>query len=129
MPKTKNIPYYFVIDSLMRLEPSVRHFFSSYAVYIGPKITFVLRDKKTYPECNGIWIATSAEHHKSLKKELPSMQSISVLSGKENGKTNWQMLPVDSDSFEEEAIRACELVLKGDERIGKIPKPKKKKKK
>jgi hypothetical protein len=89
----------------------------------------VLRDKKSHNECNGIWIATNKEHHKSLRKELPSMCTVSVLSDGSGKETNWQMLQADSDDFESLAIRACELVLHRDPRIGRIPKPKKKKKK
>jgi hypothetical protein len=46
------------------------------------------------------------------------MRSIQVL-----GKpvTGWQVLPVDAPDFESAALRACELVLAGDPRIGKIP--------
>jgi hypothetical protein len=46
------------------------------------------------------------------------MRSIKVL-GK--AVTGWQVLPADSDDFEESARRACELVLAHDPRIGKIP--------
>jgi hypothetical protein len=35
--------------------------------------------------------------------------------------TGWQVLPVDAPDFESAALRACELVLAGDARIGKIP--------
>jgi len=46
------------------------------------------------------------------------MRSIQVL-----GKpvTGWQVLPVDAPDFESSALRACELVLAGDARIGKVP--------
>jgi hypothetical protein len=46
------------------------------------------------------------------------MRSIQVL-----GKpvTGWQVLPVDAPDFESAALRACELVLAGDPRIGNIP--------
>jgi hypothetical protein len=54
------------------------------------------------------------------------MRSINVLG---IGETNWQILPVDEDNFEESALKVCELILKGDPRIGNIPKSKKKKKK
>jgi hypothetical protein len=32
--------------------------------------------------------------------------------------TGWQVLPADAKDFEEAALRACELVLAGDPRIG-----------
>jgi hypothetical protein len=49
------------------------------------------------------------------------MRSIGVL-GK--AVTGWQILPVDAPDFEESAMRACELVIAGDPRIGKVPKSK-----
>jgi hypothetical protein len=127
MPRSKNIPFYFVIDYLMQLEPRINPMFGSYAVYVGEKIVFILRDRKTHPEVNGVWIATSHEHHKSLKKALPPLCSVSVLNNG-NGETGWQMLQADDEDFEPLVIKACEMVLHGDPRIGKIPRPKKKKK-
>jgi hypothetical protein len=46
------------------------------------------------------------------------MRSIQVLGKKVTG---WQVLPADAQDFEEAALRACELVLAGDPRIGKVP--------
>lgn len=128
MPRSKNIPFFFVIDYLTPLEPRVRPMFGCHAVYVGDKIVFILRDRKTHPEVNGVWIATGREHHKSLKKEFPSLCSVSVLNNGQ-GETGWQMLHAEADDFETLVVRACELVLHGDPRIGKIPKPKKKKRK
>jgi len=126
--KTTNIPFSFILDYLLPLQPYTKPFFGSYGVYVSEQIVFILRDKKSHNECNGIWIATSREHHQSLKKEFPSLQSVSVLnSGKR--ETDWQMIHCEADDFESSAIKACELVLHADPRIGKIPKPKKKKKK
>jgi hypothetical protein len=47
------------------------------------------------------------------------MRSIQVLGKKVTG---WQVLPADTPDFEEAALRACELVLARDPRIGKVPK-------
>ena len=101
--------------------------FGCHAIYVAEKIVFIVRDKETVRECNGIWIATSHEHHKSLKKEFPSLESVSVLNNG-NRETGWQMVHAEADDFESSAIHACELVLRNDPRIGKVPKPKKKKK-
>jgi hypothetical protein len=65
-----------------------------------------------------VWLATTAEHHRSLSREFPNMRSIQVF-GKD--VTNWQVLPVDAPDFEEAALRACELVVARDPRIGKVP--------
>ena len=56
--------------------------------------------------------------HQSLRREFPNMRSIQVLGKRVTG---WQVLPVDAPDFESAALRACELVLAGDARIGKIP--------
>ena len=66
-----------------------------------------------------VWVATTLEHHRALKRELPSLRSITVLAG--GAVTNWQVLPVESDDFEESVLKACELVKRGDPRIGKVP--------
>lgn len=87
----------------------------------------ILRDKENHEEANGVWIATSKEHHESLKKEFPSMCSVYLLSdGK--AETDWQMLQLSADDFESSVIRLCEFILRGDKRIGRIPKTRKRKK-
>jgi hypothetical protein len=80
----------------------------------------VLRDKSTAPEDNGVWMATTREHHASLRPELPCMRSIALLG---TGVTGWQVLPAQADDFETCVLHACELVCARDERIGKVPKP------
>ena len=97
--------------------------FGCHALYVGEKIILILRERKDHTEDNGVWIATSSEHHASLKKEFPSLRSIQVLGEKE---TEWQNISAGADDFESSVIRICELIKKGDKRIGKIPKRKKK---
>jgi hypothetical protein len=77
-----------------------------------------LRDKPNQTADNGVWLATTKEHHESLRGEFPNMRSIQVL-GKE--VTGWQILPADSPDFEQSALRACELIAARDPRIGKVP--------
>jgi len=91
--------------------------FGCLAIYVKDKIVLILRDKPTNTADNGVWLAITQEHHQSLRREFPNMRSIQVL-----GKpvTGWQVLPVDAPDFESAALRACELVLAGDARIGKI---------
>ena len=124
----KKVPFDFVLESLLPLNPRVRPMFGAFAVYVGEKIMLVLRNKEGHEEANGVWLATKSEYHSSLKNIFPAMRSIYILSdGK--AETEWQMLPFDADDFETSAVKACELILKGDERIGRIPKPRKKKRK
>ena len=125
--KLKNIPFEFVLDYLFPLEPVIKPMFGCHALYLGEKIVLILRERKDNPEANGVWLATIPEHHQSLKKEFPSMRSISLFTDG-TAETAWQMLPVDADDFESSVILACELIKHGDKRIGKVPKPKKGKK-
>lgn len=97
--------------------------FGCYAVYVRKKMVLILRDRKDHLHDNGVWIATGEEHHAGLKEIFPNMRSIRLL-GK---KSAWQNLPSTADDFETSAIQACEMILKNDPRIGKIPVPKKKK--
>jgi hypothetical protein len=120
--KTKTIPFDFVLDELADLEPWTRPMFGCTAVYVEEKIVFVLRDKKNDDD-NGVWVATTREHHESLRRELPNMRSITVFGV---GETGWQVLPHDAHDFEDSVLRACAIVRSRDPRIGKVPKPKKK---
>ena len=119
--KKKSIPFNFVLDHLEFCDPMIKPMFGCHALYVAAKIVLILRDRESYPEDNGVWLATTQEHHAGLKKEFPYMRSLTLF-GK--GPTGWQNLPADSPDFEEAVTRACELITKNDPRIGKIPKPK-----
>lgn len=118
LKRRKPVPHEFVLEALSSLLPYTRPMFGCLAVYVKDKIVLILRDKPNHTADNGVWLATTCEHHESLRREFPSMRSIGVL-GKEI--TGWQVLPADAPDFEEAALRACEFVLAGDPRIGKIP--------
>ncbi len=126
LKRRKPIPFAFVLDALQDLSPFTRPMFGCTAIYVDEKIVLILRDKPTYPEDNGVWLATTREHHAGLKHEFPSMRSIRLLG---EDVSSWQVLPAASDDFESAALRACELVIAGDSRIGKIPQSRRKKKK
>ena len=121
----KSMPFDFVLEELCEASPYVKPMFGAYGVYIDDRILFILRDRIKSPEDNGIWLATTIQHHQSLQKVFPNMRSISLFGP---GVTGWQNLPADSDDFEEAAIQACKLALDKDPRIGKVPKTKLKKK-
>lgn len=116
----KPVPHEFVLDALAPLSPRTRPMFGCLAIYVGDKIVLILRDKVIPGQTadNGVWLATTEEHHRSLRRDFPNMRSITVLGKKVTG---WQVLPADAEDFEEAALRACEFVLAGDLRIGKVP--------
>jgi hypothetical protein len=115
----KKEPHQFVLEAIDKLSPWTRPMFGCLAVYVREKIVLILRDRPTHPADNGVWIATVEEHHESLRLEFPTMRSVDLF-GKE--VTSWQVLPADAKDFEQAALRACELILAKDERIGKVPK-------
>jgi hypothetical protein len=116
----KAVPHEFVLEAIAGLSPWTRPMFGCLAVYVGEKIVLILRDKPSGTADNGVWLATTRQHHESLRREFPNMRSVQAF-GKE--VTEWQVLPADAPDFEEAALRACELVLARDPRIGKVPKP------
>ncbi|HVJ65106.1 MAG TPA: hypothetical protein VM901_07620 [Bdellovibrionota bacterium] len=125
----KPIPFAFALEALASLEPSLKPMFGCYAVYVRGKMMLVLRERPTYPEDNGVWLATTHEFHDSLRVEFPTMRSVSFLGKKPTGV---QVIPMDAEDFESSVERACELILRGDPRIGrerkaKISRAKKKK--
>ncbi len=119
----KPVPFEFVLDALARVSPTTRLMFGCLAIYIEEKIVLILRDRQDFPRDNGVWLATTAEHHKSLQQEFPAMRSIELF-GRQT--THWQVLPVGAPDFEKAALRACTLIIERDPRIGKIPSPRKK---
>ncbi len=118
----KPVPHEFVLDALLPVSPTTRPMFGCIAVYVGEKIVLCLRDKPTSPADNGVWLATTQDHHASLRLEFRNMRSIQLL-GK--SVTGWQLLPSDAVDFESSVLRACELIVARDPRIGKIPKGRK----
>jgi hypothetical protein len=118
----KNIPFDFVFDYLVPLEPIVKPMFGLWAIYVNEKIMLILRQREDVPETNGVWIATNQEHHKSLRTDLPSIRSISNYSGGIK-ETEWQVIPAEAGDFEVSVRKVCELIKNGDNRIGRLPRP------
>jgi hypothetical protein len=114
----KRVPHEFVLEALAGVSPRTRPMFGCLAIYVEDKIVLILRDKCGDTADNGVWIATTAEHHERLRRDFPNMRSIQVFGNKVTG---WQVLPADAPDFEEAALRACELIAARDPRIGKAP--------
>jgi hypothetical protein len=112
------VPHEFVLDAVASLSPLTRPMFGCVAVYVEDKIVLILRDKRDKKADNGVWLATTEEHHESLRREFPNMRSVQILGRKITG---WQVLPSDAPDFEETALLACDLVVRRDPRIGKVP--------
>jgi hypothetical protein len=121
MRPKKRIPFSFVIEELDPLDPIVKPMFGCFSVYIGDRIVLFLCELEKRPYQKGVWVATTPENYKSLAQEFSSARSVE---NHKIGKSPWLLLPAGAEDFEEQALRACELILSGDPRIGRIPKPK-----
>ena len=117
----KVIPFEFVLEELFEVSPYIKPMFGAYAVYVKEKIVFILREKPEHREDNGVWLATTFEHHLELQNIFPNMRSIKIFGP---GPSGWQILPSEAIDFEESVIRVCQMVLNKDPKIGKIPKSK-----
>ena len=72
LPKRrKPIPHEFVLDAISALSPHTRPMFGCLAIYVKDKIVLILRDKPTNTADNGVWLATTEEHHQSLRVRVP----------------------------------------------------------
>jgi hypothetical protein len=115
-------PHAFVLEALTPSNPEVRRMFSGFAVYLGDRIVCMLRDHEKSPRDNGVWLVLSESTDPAdleLRREFPSIRSIELLGDK---IAHWLLIPSDSPDFEMEALHACDLLLRHDPRLGRIPK-------
>src|SRR5579859_2374840 len=88
----QKIPFEFVREELDRIYPCVKPMFGCYAIYVGEKLVMILRKRDDHMDDNGVWLATSREHHPGLKEEFPCLRSIRLLGYSE---TEWQNIPLE----------------------------------
>ena len=107
----------FVLDELRPLRPTFKQMFGLTYVYLDHKLLLSVRDSAKQPRFNGVWLYTEAEHIDSLRREFPRLPRRCFW---KSGKNGWVILASELDDFEEYAFRACELILGGDQRVGRI---------
>ena len=113
----KLIPFDFVYDYLPR-NVITKSMFGMYYIYLNKKIVLILRKASKNLDMNGIWVATSKKYHQSLELEIPALADF-VLDNGEMHDSEWRLIKVNDDDFEEAGIKVCELISHGDKRIGK----------
>lgn len=111
--------FQFVLDELEELRPSVRQMFGFTYVSLDEKLLLALRESVKQPQYNGVWIYTEAEHLDSLRREFTLLPRRYFWKSKKSG-AGWVILAYESEEFEQYAFRACELILLGDQRIGRV---------
>ena len=114
---TRKLPFSFVLEEIVSLRPTLKSLFGATYVYLDDKLLFSLREGVRHLSTDGIWIFTSAEHLDSLRREFPGLPRGQFW---RSGDKGWVVLASRLEDFEEYAFKACELVLKGDKRIGRV---------
>jgi hypothetical protein len=117
MKPEAELPFPFVIDELFSLRPTIKRAFGFTYVYLDNKLLCGLRNSKKQPGSNGLWLFTTTEHLESLGKEFPDLSRRYFW---RSGKNAWVILPSKIGEFEEYAFKACELMLNGDKRLGRL---------
>jgi hypothetical protein len=115
----RQAPFQFVLDELLPIRPAVRHMFGFTYVYLDEKLLLSLRHSVKQPQYDGVWLYTQAEHIESLRREFPLLPRRYFWRSKKSG-SGWVILASRLDEFEEYAFRACELILSGDQRVGRV---------
>ena len=115
--RKRQVPFEFVIEELAPLRPTIKNVFGFTYIYLDEKLLLSLRNNLKRPGTNGMWLFTTAEHIDSLMKEFPDLSRRQVW---RSGKNCWVVLASRLECFEEYAFKACELILRGDPRIGRL---------
>ena len=116
------IPFPFVLDELFSLRPTIKRVFGFTYLYLEERLLCALRDSENKTGSNGLWLFTTTDHLESLGREFPEL---SRRYHWRSGKNAWIILPSKVGQFEEYAFKACELMLNGDRRIGRVSRGKK----
>jgi hypothetical protein len=111
------VPFSFVLEELVSLRPRIKSVFGFTHVYLDERLLFSLRDSAKQPGTNGMWVYTTTEHVESLAREFPQLPRRQIW---RSGKKAWVVLASRLEDFEEYAFKACELILRGDQRIGRL---------
>jgi hypothetical protein len=118
----KKIPFAFALEEIDALSPVIKSMFGGVIVYIGEKMALFLYNGEKLPGLNGVSLATTPEHYRSLALEFSSTRDAEP---QKIGEHPWLHIPAEAVDFEEQVLNACELILNGDPRIGRTPDEKK----
>jgi hypothetical protein len=118
----KKVPFAFALEELDAMAPLIKPMFGGFVVYIGERMTLFLYDQEKWPDFKGVSLATTPEHYHGLAQEFSSALDAEP---QKIGKRAWLLIPASAVDFEEQVLKACEMILNGDPRIGREPEEKK----
>ena len=112
-------PFPFVLEELLPIRPTIKHMFGMTSVYLDDKLLCSLRDSIKQPGSNGMWLYTTRDQIDSLAREFSGLSKRQLWRSRSSNNA-WIILASRLENFEEYAFKACELMLRGDQRIGRI---------
>ena len=115
----RRLPFPFIVEELSPIRPTVKHMFGFVSLYLDDKLLCSLRDAVKQPGSNGMWLYTTTEDVDSLAQEFPDLPKRQLWRSRSGNKA-WVILASRLENFEEYALKACELILSGDRRIGRL---------
>ena len=115
----RQAPFQFVLDELLPIRPTIRRMFGFTYIYLDEKLLVSLRESAKQPQYNGVWLYTEAQHIESLRREFSLLPKSCFWKSGKSG-SGWVILASRLEDFEEYVFRACELILRGDQRIGRV---------
>ena len=115
----KQTSFQFILDELEPIRPNITRAFGFIYIYLDDVLICCLRASEKAPNTNGMWLFTTTEHVNSLGSEFQDLPRRYLWRSKPNA---WVVLPSRLEHFEEYAFKACELMLNGDRRIGRVSK-------
>jgi hypothetical protein len=117
----KKTPFAFALEELDALSLTIKPMFGGFVVYVGEKMILFLYDQEKWPDFRGVSLATTPEHYHGLAREFSSTREAEP---EKIGKRPWLLIPSGAADFEEQVLKACEMILNGDHRIGRAPEEK-----
>ena len=115
------VPYPFVLDYLTGVDLVIKPMFGSYAIYATAKLCLFMIKRnmplKTPDDKeleNGVYMATRTDCKTDLMKLFPGAQFQQL-----KGEKAWIYFDENDTHFETYCASACELIAKGDARIGR----------
>ena len=116
-PRKSQAPFPFILAELEPLRLTSKKIFGFTHVYLEDRLLFSLRDADKQRGSNGMWLYTTTDQVDSLAAEFSDLSRRQIW---RSGKKAWIILASRLPNFEEHALKACELVLRNDQRIGRI---------
>ena len=114
----KKPPYTFVVDVLKPLGIRYEPMFGAHAICQGSKVLVILRKKASADLDTGVWFGIPDEFVSDIKNEFPILKNITLFG---EPPTVWQVIRESEPEFKETVLALCQLILKYDQRIGRIP--------